>query len=220
MPELNSNGRNSGFQLDLHTYPMEATQAPTWWLEQESDKVRMVNNYNRHKRSCPCPREAWSYVHVIHLILEAPFIGSGKLQQQTINCLVTEIHHDKKCFSFLIICFSTVSSETREEQTLRWLTFKMGKLQNTWYYLASFLFAKSFKTLPPLPTIEPRPCLFVCIIMCLSVFRYASHISETSGAIAITFDTVTASIMWMQHTCITFFFTLSEVIQQSARICR
>ena len=52
--------------------------------------------------------------------------------------------------------------------------------------------------------------LSVCVsFVCLSV---ASHSSETSEAIAITFDTVTASVMRMHH--VSFFFTLSEVIQQ------
>ena len=53
--------------------------------------------------------------------------------------------------------------------------------------------------------------VYVCV--CLSV---ASNISETCEAIAITFDTVTVSVMMMNHG--SFLWTLSEVIQQYARI--
>ena len=39
-------------------------------------------------------------------------------------------------------------------------------------------------------------CVWVCVCVCLSV---ASHISETSHAIAVTFDTVTVSVMTMHQ---------------------
>ena len=42
-------------------------------------------------------------------------------------------------------------------------------------------------------------CLVVCLSVCLPV---ASHISETSEAIAIKFDKVTASVMTMHHASI------------------
>ena len=58
-----------------------------------------------------------------------------------------------------------------------------------------------------------RVCVPVCLSVCLSV---ASHISETSEAIGITFDTVTVSVMRMHH--VASVFTFSEVIQQYARI--
>ena len=41
-----------------------------------------------------------------------------------------------------------------------------------------------------------RVCVYVCVCVRLSV---ASHISETSEEIAVTFDTVTASVMRMHH---------------------
>ena len=46
-----------------------------------------------------------------------------------------------------------------------------------------------------------RAC--VCVCVCVSV---ASHISETSEAIAVTFDTVTASVMKMHHVSPSLFF--------------
>ena len=42
-------------------------------------------------------------------------------------------------------------------------------------------------------------CVHACVRVCLSV---ASHISQTSQAIAITFDTVTASATKMHHVLI------------------
>ena len=42
--------------------------------------------------------------------------------------------------------------------------------------------------------------------VCVSVFNVVSHISETSEAIAITLDTVTASVTRMYHMLIIFTF--------------
>ena len=55
----------------------------------------------------------------------------------------------------------------------------------------------------------------LCLCMCLSI---ASHISETSEAIAISFDIVTPSVMRMHR--VSFFGILGEVIQHYARIRR
>ena len=50
--------------------------------------------------------------------------------------------------------------------------------------------------------VEENETVFVCLFV-------ASHISETSEGIAITFDTMTASVMRMHHA--SFFGSLSEV---------
>ena len=50
-------------------------------------------------------------------------------------------------------------------------------------------------------------CLGVCLSVCLSV---TSHISETSEAIAITFDTVTASVTRMYHVLIILTLTFIQ----------
>ena len=73
--------------------------------------------------------------------------------------------------------------------------------------------AAKWLTLQTLQKITETVSVCVCVCVCLSV---ASNISETCEAIAITFDTVTVSVMMMNHG--SFLWTLSEVIQQYARI--
>ena len=65
------------------------------------------------------------------------------------------------------------------------------------------------------------PSLCVCVSVCVCLFvcvSLASDFSETVEVIIVKLGTVTASDVTMHH--IYFFFILSEVIQQSARICR
>ena len=85
-------------------------------------------------------------------------------------------------------------------------------------HLLVYCWCKSLTLQPLRKTTEAvSVCVRVslCVSVCLSV---GSHISETSEAIANTVNTVTASVTRMHH--ISFVWTLSEVIQQYASICR
>ena len=54
----------------------------TWWLEQESDKVWVVQHQNWHKWASPYPLKAWIFFHWFNVILDPFFSRSWKLQHQ------------------------------------------------------------------------------------------------------------------------------------------
>ena len=96
-------------------------------------------------------------------------------------------------------------SDCQRSKTKDQITQELGYNMNGFPFFFFFLTHNILKRLT-----QTRPsivCLFVCVCVCLSV---ASHISETTKAIAIKCDTVTASAMRMHHVLIILTLALVQ----------